>query len=191
MAYVGFDEVEVGVYDKAGEQIIETFVWRDADGGTVNSNISGLEKEMVDVWASNNRVWMSKKGTGTVTSTLEVFNIPHADLDTVLGREVDGNTSWAGEDTDPPYVSMILKSEDIDGTPIYLALPKGMFGKNEEVFNTRTQETTPPANDTITGSWMNTEIDGKNRVYGKHVGSEGFEEFRSLVFPGAPVLPSA
>lgn len=189
MAYVGFDEVEVGVYDTAGEQIIDTFIWRDANGGTVNLNITGLEKEMVDVWASNNRVWMSKKGTGAVTSTLETFNLPHEDLDKVLGRDVEGSTSWAGEDTDPPYVAMIAKSEDVDGEPIYLALPKGMFGKNEEVLGTRTQETTPPANDTLTGSWMNTEIDGKKRIYGKHVGSEGYEDFRALVFPGSPVLP--
>lgn len=185
MALVGFDEVEVGIFDRAGEKITDLFVWRDRDGGTVNLNITGLEKEMVDAWASNGRVWMSKKGTGDVQSTFETFNPPQKDLDEVLGRDVEENTSWAGEDTDPPYVAMIAKSEDIDGEPVYMALVYGMFGQNEITMATRTNETTPPENTTLTGSWQNRTIDGKRRVFGKHIGSEGYEAFRKLVFPGA------
>ena len=81
MAYVGFEEVKVGVFDAAGENIEEVFVWKDEDGGTVNMTITWLEKEATEVYASNKRVWISKKGTGAVTNTFETFNPPAADLD--------------------------------------------------------------------------------------------------------------
>jgi len=191
MATVGFEEVEVAIFDAAGENVEETFVWRDEKGGTVNMTITGLEKETSEVYASDKRVWLSKKGTGNVTSTFETFNPPSEDLDKVLGREVDtdGNTSWAGEDTDPPYVAMIAKTEDVDGTPLYFALTKGMMGQNEINLATRTQETTPPSNTTLTGSWQDRTIEGKSRTFGKHIGSEGYEAFRELVFPGVPAEP--
>ena len=191
MAYVGFEEVKVGIFDKAGENVEEVFVWKDEDGGTVNMTITGLEKEVSEVYASNKRVWLSKKGTGAVTNTFESFNPPQADLDKVLGREIDGNTSWAGEDTDPPYVAMIAKTEDVDGTPMYFALTKGMFGQNEIALNTLTQETAPPANTILSGSWQDRDIEGKGRTFGKHIGSEGYEGFEKLIFPGAPTLPAA
>lgn len=191
MAYVGFEEVKVGVFDAAGENIEEVFVWKDEDGGTVNMTITGLEKEATEVYASNKRVWISKKGTGAVTNTFETFNPPSADLDKVLGRDVDGTTSWAGEDTDPPYVAMIAKTEDVDGTPMYFALTKGMFGQNEIALTTRTQETTPPTNTTLSGSWQDRDIEGKGRTFGKHIGTEGYEAFEALIFPNAPVLPGA
>lgn len=184
MTTVGFEEVEIGIFDAAGETIEETFVWRDEEGGTVNMTITGLEKEASEVYASDKRVWLSKKGTGNVTSTFETFNPPSEDLDKVLGRTVDGQTSWAGEETDPPYVALIAKTEDVDGTALYFALTKGMMGQNEIALATRTADTTPPTNATLTGTWQNRDIEDESRTFGKHIGSEGFDAFRQLVFPG-------
>lgn len=184
---VGFEEVKIGIFDAAGENIEEVFVWRDEDGGTVNMTITGLEKDASEVYASDKRVWISKKGTGNVTSTFETFNPPSQELDKILGRKVDGNTSWAGEETNPPYVALIAKAEDVDGTPLYMALTKGMMGLNEVTLATRTQETNPPTNTTLTGTWQNRDIDGEGQTYGKHIGSEEYESFESIIFPGAPV----
>lgn len=188
---VGFEQVEIGVFDETGETIEETFVWRDEDGGTVNMTITGLEKETVRVEASNGVVWQSKRGTGQVTSTFETFNPPKADLNKILGKTVNGQASWIGEDTNPPYVALIAKSSDIDGKPYYLALPKGMMGLNEIPLATTTQETNPPNNSTLTGSWQNTTIDGERVVYGDFEGSEGYDEWRESVFPGARSEPEA
>lgn len=188
---VGFDQVEVGVFDAAGETITDTFVWRDEKGGTVDLTITGLEKEVVRVEASNGVVWQSKKGTGQVTSTFNTFNPPKEDLNKVLGKKVDGKASWMGENTDPPFVAMIAKSEDADGTPFYMALPKGLMGMNEITVNTRTQDgSNPPSNTALTGSWQNTEIGGERVVYGDFEGDEGFDEWRQSVFPGAPTEPA-
>lgn len=191
MTTVGFESVEVGVFDAAGEAITDTFDWRDENGGTVNMTITGLEPTISRVSASNKTVWQSKRGTGQVTNTFEAFNPPKDDLDIVLGREVDENNSaWVGEDTQAPFVAMIAKSSDVDGNPVYFALTKGLMGYNEIALTTKTQgEEQTPSNAALTGSWQDTDIDGKSRVFGVHKGSEGYDAFRQLVFPGLPTEP--
>lgn len=189
---VGFEEVEVGVFDASGEAITDVFTWKDEKGGTVDLTITGLEPTVSRVSASNKTVWQSKRGTGQVTSTLNTFNPPKTDLDVVLGREIDDNNSaWVGEDTQAPFVAMIAKSEDPEGNPVYFALTKGIMGYNEMTINTKQQgEESLPSNTPLTGSWQDATIDGKSRVFGTHVGTEGYEAFRALVFPGAPVVPA-
>lgn len=188
---VGFEEVEVAVFDASGEAITDVFTWRDDKGGTVDLTITGLEPTISRVSASNKTVWQSKRGTGQVTNTFNAFNPPKDDLDVVLGRDVDeSGSAWVGEDTQAPFVAMIAKTEDIDGNPMYFALTKGLMGYNEITINTKVQgEESVPSNTTLTGSWQDRDINGKSRVFGTHVGTEGYEAFRTSVFPGAPVLP--
>lgn len=193
MATVGFEEVEIGIYDPVTEQITESFVWKDENGGTVNMTITGLEPTITRAVASNKTVWQSKRGTGQVTSTFEAFNPPEEQLDKVLGREKDENgSSWVGNNTQAPYVALIAKASNIDGEPVYLALPKGMIGYNEiPLATTNPEEETAPPNTVLTGTWQDAEIAGDSRVFGKHIGSEGYDAFRTLVFPGAPSVPTA
>nr|WP_232514245.1 hypothetical protein [Staphylococcus nepalensis] len=44
MAVVGFEKVHVGIFDE-DEKIKKLMTWKDAKGGTVNLNISGLAPE--------------------------------------------------------------------------------------------------------------------------------------------------
>jgi phi13 family phage major tail protein len=192
MTTVGFEEVEVGVFDETTGDVTQTFVWKDENGGTVDLTITGLEPTISRVSASNKTVWQSKKGTGQVTSTFNTFNPPKEDLDIVLGRETDANgSSWVGEDTQAPNVAMIAKASAPDGTPVYFALTKGILGYNEIVINTKTSgEEQVPSNTTLTGSWQDREVDGKSRVFGTHVGEESYDTFRTSVFPGLATEPT-
>ncbi|WP_256072919.1 L7Ae/L30e/S12e/Gadd45 family ribosomal protein, partial [Staphylococcus aureus] len=64
-------------------------------GGTVDLNITGLAPDLVDMFASNKRVWMKKQGSNEVKSDMSIFNIPSEDLNTVISRSKDKNgTSW-------------------------------------------------------------------------------------------------
>lgn len=56
----GFKRLHVGVFDDAAQNITYKFIWEDENGGTVNMNITGLAPDMVDMFASNKRVWMKK-----------------------------------------------------------------------------------------------------------------------------------
>lgn len=46
----------------------------------------------------------------------ETFNPPYEDMMTILGRTKDQhNIHWAGEDTNPPYVSLLAVSSNLVG----------------------------------------------------------------------------
>ncbi|RZH78495.1 phage tail protein, partial [Staphylococcus aureus] len=98
-------------------------------GGTVDLNITGLAPDLVDMFASNKRVWMKKQGTNEVKSDMSNFNIPSEDLNTVIGRsKVKNGTSWVGGNTRAPYVTVMGESEDgLTVQPGYVALLKGTF----------------------------------------------------------------
>lgn len=185
MAVVGFEKVHVGIFDE-DEKIKQLMTWKDAKGGTVNLNISGLAPEKVEMRASNKTVWSKKQGTGEVQSELDVFNVPDKDLDAVLGRDSDENgTSWVGEKTRAPYVALIGESEDLlSGEPVYLALTKGTMSLESIEWKTTPKEAEEPEPQQLTGDWIARTINGESRTYGYHVGKEGSDELFQSVFPG-------
>ncbi|GEQ04568.1 phage tail protein [Staphylococcus gallinarum] len=182
----GFKKLHVGVFNDDASKIIKKMVWENEDGGTVNMNITGLAPEMVDMWASNQRVWMKKQGTNEVKSDIDLFNIPTDDLNTVLGREKDENgTAWVGDDTRAPYVAVVGESEaGVSGEPVYCALLKGTFSLDSIEFKTKGEKAEAPEPTKLNGDWMNRKINDKSRVYGYHEGSKGAEEFLKEVFVG-------
>ncbi|WP_224212205.1 major tail protein [Staphylococcus aureus] len=110
---VGFKRLYVGVFNPEATKVVKRMTWEDEKGGTVDLNITGLAPDLVDMFASNKRVWMKKQGTNEVKSDMSIFNIPSEDLNTVIGRTKDKNgTSWVGENTRAPYVTVIGESED-------------------------------------------------------------------------------
>lgn len=184
-AVAGFKKVHVGIFHEKEDKIVKKFTWEDEDGGTVNLNITGLSPEMVDMWASNKRVWMKKQGTNEVKSDMDLFNVPTEDLNAVLGREKDENgSSWVGDDTRAPYVALIGESETINGEPVYCALVKGTFSLDSIEFKTKADKEEAPEPTKLTGDWMNRKVADKSRVYGYHEGSSGADAFMKLVFPG-------
>lgn len=182
---VGFEEVEVGIFDAAGSKTLETFVWKDEDGGTIKLGISGLEPDEVKMRASNKNVWVSKRGTSDVKTSFETFNPPLEELDKVLGAVADSNgISWVGDDTEAPYVSMICKSSDIFGNPVYLGLVKGKMGLDSIDLNTTEEKAKEPESTKLTGSWISREIEGESRIYGRAVTPEQYTALRNAIFPG-------
>lgn len=124
-----------------------------------------------------------KQGTNEVKSDMSIFNIPSEDLNTVIGRTKDKNgTSWVGENTRAPYVTVIGESEDgLTGQPVYVALLKGTFSLDSIEFKTRGEKAEAPEPTKLTGDWMNrkVDVDGTSQgiVYGYHEGKEGEAEF--------------
>lgn len=187
---VGFKRVHVGVFNKEGKAIEQKFIWENENGGTVNMNITGLAPDLVDMFASNKRVWMKKQGTNEVKSDMDIFNIPSDDLNTVIGRSKDKNgTAWVGENTRAPYVAMVGESEDgLTGEPVYVALLKGTFSLDSIEFKTKGEKAEAPDPTKLTGDWMSRTIDNDGTpegiTYGYHEGSAGADEFLKKVFVG-------
>lgn len=185
MAVVGFEKVHVGIFDE-DENIKKLMTWKDAKGGTVNLNISGLAPEKVEMRASNKTVWSKKQGTGEVQSELDVFNVPDKDLDTVLGRDMDENgTSWVGEKSRAPYVALIGESEDLlSGDPVYIALTKGTMSLESIEWKTTPKDAEEPEPQQLTGDWIARTINDESRTYGYHIGKTGADELFKSIFPG-------
>lgn len=185
MQTFGFKRILVGVFDADGKKVEKRLEWKDENGGTVNLNISGLNPESVKFRASNKTVWQKRQGTDEVKSDMDLFNVPTEDLNTVLGRESEGKTSWVGDDTRAPYVAMIGESENpVTGEPIYCALTKGTLGLESIEMKTTEEKIEAPEPLKLAGDWMGRTIDGKSRTIGFHEGEEGAEEFFSKVFEG-------
>ncbi|HGZ3446670.1 TPA: major tail protein [Staphylococcus aureus] len=187
---VGFKRLYVGVFNPEATKVVKRMTWEDEKGGTVDLNITGLAPDLVDMFASNKRVWMKKQGTNEVKYDMSIFNIPSDDLNTVIGRTKDKNgTSWVGENTRAPYVTVIGESEDgLTGQPVYVALLKGTFSLDSIEFKTRGEKAEAPEPTKLTGDWMNrkVDVDGTSQgiVYGYHEGKEGEAEFFKKVFVG-------
>lgn len=184
--FVGFERLHVGIWDKDETAVTKKYVWEGKNGGTVNMNITGLAADKIDVWASNQKVWMSSKGTGDVKADIELFNAPEAELNETLGLEKVGNAYWYGSETQPPYVAVIGESADENGEPIYIALPKGTLSKDGIQISTLEEKAKAPENDKLSMSCVNALIGGKSRVLGQHYGSEGADEFMESIFVGLP-----
>lgn len=186
----GFKRLHVGVFNDKADKVISKYIWEDENGGTVNMNVTGLAPDMVDMFASNKRVWMKKQGTNEVKSDIELFNIPSEELNAVIGRSKDKNgTAWVGEETRAPYVTVIGESADgMTGEPVYCALMKGTFSLDSMEFKTKGEKEEQPETTKLTGDWMNRniEVDGdtKGIVYGYHEGKQGADEFMKKVFVG-------
>ncbi|WP_413481886.1 major tail protein [Mammaliicoccus vitulinus] len=194
MQTFGFKRLLVGVFDKDGLKVEKKLVWEDENGGTVNLNVTGLNPESVKFRASNKTVWQKRQGTDEVKSDMDLFNVPTEDLNTVLGRDSDGKTSWVGDDTRAPYVAMIGESENpVTGEPIYCALTKGTFGLESIEMKTTEEKIEAPEPLKLAGDWIGRNIDGKSRTIGFHEGTEGADEFIAKVFDGLaeeePVKP--
>src|SRR5699024_10767407 len=185
MQTFGFKRLLVGVFDKDGLKVEKKLTWEDENGGTVNLNISGLNPESVKFRASNKTVWQKRQGTDEVKSDMDLFNVPSEDLNTVLGRDVDGKTSWVGDDTRAPYVAMIGVSENpVTGEPIYCALTKGTLGLESIELKTTEEKIEAPEPLKLAGDWMRRTIDGKSRTIGYNVRDDGADEFINTIFEG-------
>ena len=97
----------------------------------------------------------------------ETFNPPYEDMMTILGRTKDQhNIHWAGEDTNPPYVSLLAVSSNLVGEKAYLGLPKGKLGVNDTEFATTEAKQKEPKNTKLSGTFVDKVIEGKSRVFG-------------------------
>ena len=80
-------------------------------GATVSAEISGLSKEPSKVYGSNIAYYVSQKGTGDVSATFGLLDLPTEVNDKILGYKSDTNKiSFLGEDTEPPYCCLLYTS---------------------------------------------------------------------------------
>lgn len=170
MALVGFEKAIISI-PKAEGKGVDKFVIDKTGGGTIEASISGISPDQTTVYASNVPIWVSAKGIGEITASLNVFDLYKDNVyDKIMGitRGEDGIAIF-GEDTEAPYVSVAFVSSTPSGKDMYLGLTKGRFSHPELALNTTESGGTEPNTETIEGTFV---ADGRGYAYMSGVESD-------------------
>lgn len=172
---VGFKALRIAVHDAAGKvKAIHKIEGKDSEGGMISGEIEGLSSDPVKVYASNRAYYVVQKGTGDVSATLSALDMPEAVENAILGYEtVEGGFTVIGENTEPPYCSIMMESEDLHGKKALLGLFKGKFSKDGVSIETKTNENVEPEGTEYTFSAVASDKEGfEGQVFAKYVGDE-------------------
>lgn len=155
IALIGFEKAIISV-PKSGGVGVDQLVIDKTGGGTIEASISGISPDQTTVYASNVPIWVSAKGVGELTASLNVFDLyKNGVYEKILGitRDEEGIAS-VGQDTEAPYVSVVFVSSTADGKKMLLGLTKGRFSHPELALNTTESGGTEPNTETIEGSFV-------------------------------------
>ena len=155
IALIGFEKAIISV-PKSGGTGVDQLVIDKSGGGTIEASISGLSPDQTTVYASNVPIYVSAKGVGEITASLNVFDLYKNNVyEKILGitRDAEGVAS-VGQDTEAPYVSIVFVSSAPDGKKMFLGLTKGRFSHPELALNTSESGGTEPNTETIEGSFV-------------------------------------
>ncbi len=176
---IGFKRLTVGIFDESGKiPEANKFVieGKQDKGATQTAEISGLSKEPVKTWGSNIAYYVSQTGTGDVSIALTLIDVLKEVNDKILGYKVDDATkiSYIGEDTQPPYCSILLESNDLRGNKELLGFFKGKFSKDAKTLSTSTDEDSEIEGEEYTFSAISSDGEGtqNGQVMGQYIGSE-------------------
>lgn len=201
MTLVGFKRAKIQVYDKDGKPVAgQKYVVEGAQnkGATSTAEITGLSKEATTVAGSNITYYISRRGTGEVKVNLGLLDFPEGASDVVLGYKKDGEDgiTYIGEDTEAPYVGIILESENLQGDKAELAFYKGTFSREQISLKTLDpKENFTPEADAYVFSAISSDAEGeqKGQTVGKYVGavdSPAFAKLEAQIF-GEPAPAEA
>lgn len=187
MTLIGFKRMIVGIHDVDGTIKKQyTIEGKSGEGATVSAEIEGLDSDAVKVYGSNIPYYVLKKGTGDVAVNFGILDMLETVNDEILGYKVDAASgfSFIGEDTEPPFVSVVLESDTISGGKAMLGLLKGKFGRGGYSMSTIEGENPEPDADEYTLSCVTSDRDDvtKGQTVVKYVGDEKVEEFKKMVF---------
>lgn len=172
---VGFKALRIAVHDKAGKvTAIHKIEGKDNQGGMISAEVGGLSSDPVKVYASNRAYYVVQKGTGDVSATLSALDMPEAVENEILGyKTASGGFTIIGENTEPPYCSIMMESEDLHGKKALLGLFKGKFSKDGVSLETKTNENVEPEGTEYTFSAVASDKDEfAGQVFAKYVGDE-------------------
>ena len=167
MTKVSFKRMRIGIHSDVNTvQAKDIFVieGKENEGATVNAEITGLASEPVKVYGSDIAYYVMQKGTGDVAVNLGILDMPSEVHNKIAGyKTTEEGFSLIGEDTEPPYCSIILESSDLRGNPVLLGFFKGKFTYSETSLNIKTGEQTEPEPDGYTFNAIASDLDGERK----------------------------
>lgn len=197
MASRGFNKAWIGVLDAEGFlQTGKLFEINAGNAGAIDAKVSGLASPMSTVYASNIAWAVSAQGTSEVKLDLGVGDLDAIDgaFEAITGREVDeAGLVWAGSETKPPYVAVLLQSTaGKDGDKdIFVGLTKGILSIDGDEFKTQEDKGSEITTDTLSGTFI-ARADGRISVKARGTMNNDtatLEKLKTSLFPEKPVSP--
>lgn len=180
---IGFKRITVGIHD-ATDKIVEKIIveGKANKGGTVSAEISGLSSEAVKVYASDRAYYVAQKGVGDAEVSLSVLDLTDEFIQKVLGYSVINNTGIiaVGNNTQAPYVTVLMESQGLDGEKLFFGMAKGKFTKDGYSLATSEGENVEPEGEELTGKFVGHE-DGN--VFYKLRGEKDLAQLTTVLFP--------
>lgn len=172
MTAVGFTKATITVLDKelkpvAGKQYE---IKGETDKGVTKTfEITGLTAESLKIYGSDIPYQILQTGTGEVSATFTALDLPFELENTVLGRQKTEGANgyyYAGEDTEPPFCSVVFESHAMNGDVLGFAMFAGKFGLSTVSGATKEGSQTEPEADSYSFSPISKKINDKNKVVG-------------------------
>lgn len=179
MTLVGFKSMTVRVLGE-GNAVADTNLFtiegKSNKGATQKVDIKGLAAETLKAYGSNIAYYVSRKGVGDVTGDFEILDLPFVVREKLLGYKKSGQLAFIGSDTEAPYCSVLLESEDLAGNPVYLGFFKGSFSAETFEAETRKEKTSEPGSDKLSYTALpGEEGDAKGQYVGYYIGKDEAE----------------
>lgn len=190
MTLVGFKRLTIGVFGTDGKVTKKYVVeGKQDEGATSEAEITGLSKEATKVFGSNIAYYVSQKGVGDVSVNYGLLDLPDNVNDAILGyKAAESGITYIGEDTEPPYISTLMESEDLNGDKVYLGMLKGKMGRESIQMATTTNEAFEPEAEEYVMTCIADDKDGesKGQYVAKYIGKEdtSLKKIEDVLFPG-------
>lgn len=182
---VGFKRATFAQLDE-NDQIVQDNIFTvdgvDGKGATREATIAGLSAEASKVFGSDVAYYVSQQGTGDVSINFTILDLPEDLMNCAAGhtKHVDGFT-LVGKNSKPPYMAVLLESENKNGEPVMLAAFKGKMSMGDVAFKTKEAGAYEPDPETMTMSCVANK-DGE--TLGKAIGADLVTKLRAYAFPG-------
>lgn len=144
-------------------------------GATIKAEISGVSKDATVVSGSNVGYYISRKGVGSPKVDFTLLDLPLDSETMILGREKStAGVQYTGENTEAPYCSIVMESEDGQGNVALLGFFYGVFSKDKEEMDTEEEgKTFEPSGDSYTFTASASKQTATNGKYmAKYAGAE-------------------
>lgn len=164
---LGFKRIKIQPLDSLGAAVGDTIILegRENEGATQEATISGLSPEAIKVYGSDQAYYVSQTGTGDVSVSLKLLDMPNKAENTILGYQTDTEleAEFVGEKTSPPYCAIILESADAQGNVAQFGFFKGKFSKADVALKTKEGASFAPDGETFTYSVVSSDRNDRSR----------------------------
>lgn len=178
MTLVGFKRATIRVFGGTPDTpTLGTNVFKvegkQGEGATQTANITGLSSDPLKTFGSDLAYYVSNKGVGDIKVDITLLDLLEKAVNTILGYKEKNGLVYIGDDTEPPYCSLLLESETLAGEKAYIGFFKGQFSAADIDMKTKKGSQEEPDGDKFKFSSIASDADETKSSYVvKYIGKD-------------------